>query len=70
MSTTATTKARTRRATPRRDPGPRRPRVVAPSARAPTAIRGEATDGHRRAARLGLVLREAGAVVLLGKLAS
>jgi hypothetical protein len=74
MSTTASPKARTRRATRPRDPRPGRPRdaapVVAPSARAPTAMRVEATDGRRRAARLGLVLREAAAVVLLGKLAS
>jgi hypothetical protein len=74
MSTTASTKARTRLATRRLEPRSRRPRdgspVVTPSARAPTAIRVEARDRHRHAARLGLALREAAAVVLLGKLAS
>jgi len=70
MSTTATITARRQRATRRREPRPRRPPVVAPSARAPTAIRVAATDRHPRAARLALVLREAAAVVLLGKLAT
>jgi hypothetical protein len=74
MSTTASTKSRTRLATRRREPRPRRPSgsapVVAPSARAPTAIRVEARERHRRAARVGLALRDAAAVLLLGKLAS
>lgn len=70
MSTTATMTTRRRRTTRRRPSTSPRPPVVAAAARAPTAIRVEATDRHWRAARLALVLREAAAVVLLGKLAT
>lgn len=71
MSTTTTMKVRPG---PRVRPEPRphrsgRPSIAAPSAQAPT-VRVRSVSGTGPVARVGLVLRDIAAVLLLGDLAS
>jgi hypothetical protein len=72
MSMTTATKTRPRSRV-RPEPRPHRPgrtSVVSPSARAPAAVHVAAATGPRPVARLGLVLRQVAAVLMLGDLAS